>query len=122
MLPSRFLQILNLANSDHPTKRHNGKETRKKDTPTKSYLAGVVDPTSSRLGKYDGTLHVRGFKLGIIEKLSDRVLHGVISREGLRYEGWPEEPEGGDFPLPVDSGARSLLTEALMVTMLRDHF
>jgi hypothetical protein len=50
------------------------------------------------LGKYDGTLHVRGFKLGIIEKLSEPVLNGIIPREGLRYGGWPEEPKGGGFP------------------------
>lgn len=97
MLPSRFLQISNLADSDHPSKRRNGEETRKWIHQKKSYLAGIADPRSSRLGKHDGTLHVRGFKLGIIEKLSGRVLDGVIPGEALRYGGWPEEPKDDSF-------------------------
>ncbi|CZR68222.1 uncharacterized protein PAC_18121 [Phialocephala subalpina] len=81
-----------------PNQKTQWKRNPQKDTPEKSYLAGIVDPRSSRLGKYDGTLHVRGFKLGIIEKLSGRVLNGVIPGEALRYGGWPEEPKSGSFP------------------------
>jgi hypothetical protein len=39
--------------------------------------------------EFDGTMHVKGRQLGIIEKLTGRVLHGVIPAEAFEYGGWP---------------------------------
>jgi hypothetical protein len=48
--------------------------------------------------KFDGTLHVKGFKLDIIKDISGRVLNGVIPVEAFEYGGWPKVPEDGKPP------------------------
>jgi hypothetical protein len=57
-----------------------------------------VKVPSSVPRKFDGTMFVRGRQLGIIEKLTGRVLHGVIPAEAFEYGGWPAISSGGRKP------------------------
>ncbi|CZR65424.1 uncharacterized protein PAC_15324 [Phialocephala subalpina] len=47
--------------------------------------------------KFDGTLHVKGFKIDTIERITGRVLDGVIPEEGLQFGGWKRD-DSGNFP------------------------
>jgi hypothetical protein len=51
--------------------------------------------------KFDGNLHVKGFKLDTIKNISGRVLDGIIPVEAFEYGGWPKVPEDGKFPHEV---------------------
>jgi hypothetical protein len=48
----------------------------------------VVEPQVPRPRKFDGTLFVKGFRLQAIEKISGRVLDGVIPKEALEFADW----------------------------------
>lgn len=48
--------------------------------------------------EFDGTMLVKGRQLGIIEKLTGRVLHGVIPAEAFEYGGWPSISSGSNIP------------------------
>jgi hypothetical protein len=56
--------------------------------------------TSLQLGakKFDGTLHVKGFKLDTIKNISGRVSGGIIPVEAFEFGGWPNVPAGGRPP------------------------
>jgi hypothetical protein len=51
-----------------------------------------------RLDKFDGTLHVKGFKLDTISNLSGRVLNGVIPHEAFELGGWPKKSKDSEYP------------------------
>jgi len=51
-----------------------------------------------RLNKFDGTLHVKGFKLDTIVRLSGRVPNGVIPHEAFEYAGWPKKSKDSTYP------------------------
>ena len=46
--------------------------------------------------KSDGTLYVRGFRIGPISKISHRLFEGLIPQEWLTLGGWSETPEGAE--------------------------
>ncbi|KUJ19697.1 uncharacterized protein LY89DRAFT_640877 [Mollisia scopiformis] len=48
--------------------------------------------------KFDGTLHVKGFKIDTVERATGRVLDGVIPVEGLKFGGWRKHPSTGEYP------------------------
>lgn len=64
--------------------------------------APVTSPRSERSmiesSKFDGTLYVYGFKLGVIETRSGRVLDGVIPQEAFALGGWEQEDEHDETP------------------------
>lgn len=51
--------------------------------------------------KFDGTLHVKGFKIDVVQKFSGRVLDGVIPAEGLQFGGWKKDHLTGEDPQRV---------------------
>jgi hypothetical protein len=51
--------------------------------------------------KFDGTLHVKGFKLDSIAHISGRVLNGVIPHEAFEYGGWPKKSKNTSYPEDV---------------------
>jgi hypothetical protein len=56
-------------------------------------------PQKPLVKKFDGTLHVKGFYLDVIgEKLTGRVVHGVIPVEAFEYGGWESKPEDEATP------------------------
>jgi hypothetical protein len=52
--------------------------------------------------KFNGTMHVKGFKLDVIEKLTGHVLDGVIPAEAFKYGGWDYKHEDLDGRNPSD--------------------
>ena len=46
--------------------------------------------------KSDGTLYVRGFRIGSITEISHRLFEGLIPREWLALGGWTETPDGAE--------------------------
>ena len=48
--------------------------------------------------KFDGTLHVKGFKLDTIKSISGRVSRGIIPAEAFEFGGWPKLGAGDTFP------------------------
>jgi hypothetical protein len=62
-------------------------------------LHAVAEQPKSQSKKFDGTLQVKGFKIDNIERLSGRVLDGVIPSRALEWGGWPKPDDG--FP-PVE--------------------
>jgi len=79
-----------------------------KDTSNQNSVIDEAEATSSqtkaakqpqpRLNKFDGTLHIKGFKLEIIENLSGRVLNGVIPHEAFEFGGWPKKSKDSLYP------------------------
>jgi hypothetical protein len=68
---------------NHPTNPRHPKEIKLELTP----------PTNVTR-RFDGTLEVKGFYLDVIgEKLTGRVVHGVIPVEAFQYGGWASKPE-----------------------------
>lgn len=59
-------------------------------------------PPPARPNKFTGTIHVKGFRLDVIEKLSGRVLDGVIPAEAFRFGGWDYRHEDLDGRQPSD--------------------
>ncbi|KAF4628209.1 hypothetical protein G7Y89_g9940 [Cudoniella acicularis] len=51
--------------------------------------------------KFDGTLHVKGFEVATVEKVTGRVLDGVIPEEGLQFGGWLKDAQTHEFPTRV---------------------
>jgi hypothetical protein len=54
--------------------------------------------TLLRVNKFDGTLHIKGFKLDTIVNLSGRVLNGVIPHEAFEFGGWPKKSKDSVYP------------------------
>jgi hypothetical protein len=68
---------------NNPTNPRNPKETKLRPT----------SPTHVAK-RFDGTLEVKGFYLDVIgEKLTGRVVHGVIPVEAFQYGGWTSKPD-----------------------------
>jgi hypothetical protein len=71
---------------------------------TLNEAGGVSSPTQGqqqprpRLDKFDGTLHIKGFKLDTITSISGRVLNGVIPREAFEFGGWPKKSKDSKYP------------------------
>jgi hypothetical protein len=55
---------------------------------SKTWIDTSIIPKPPR--KFDGTMHVKGFVLAIIEQTTPRVLNGIIPSEAFEYGGWPE--------------------------------
>ena len=49
------------------------------------------EQTMIESSKFDGTLYVSGFRLGVVKKTSGRVLDGVIPEEAFTLGGWEHE-------------------------------
>jgi hypothetical protein len=56
----------------------------------------AVEPQLPRPRKFDGTLFVKGFRLQSIDKVSSRVLDGVIPKEAYEFAGWDPSDKNVD--------------------------
>jgi hypothetical protein len=79
---------------DHPSSQNSEVD---EGEPTDSATRAEMLPRP-RLNKFDGTLHVKGFKLDTIVRLSGRVLNGVIPHEAFEYAGWPKKSKDSTYP------------------------
>ncbi|KAF8866142.1 hypothetical protein BDZ45DRAFT_683533 [Acephala macrosclerotiorum] len=74
---------------------------------TKTWINTSTIPKPTR--KFDGTVHVKGFVLAIIEKTTPRVLNGVLPNEAFEYGGWSQED--GDGKTVPDQLWRTLVAD-----------
>jgi hypothetical protein len=63
--------------------------------------SGIRKQLQPRLDKFNGTLHVKGFKLDTIVNISGRVLNGVIPHEAFEFGGWPKKSKVSEYPQDV---------------------
>jgi hypothetical protein len=60
----------------------------------------------------DGTMHVKGFRLGEIKVLSSRVAEGTVPRECFEMGGWKNpEPDEREVPIVPDELWRTLVAD-----------
>ena len=71
-----------------------------------------VAPQLERRMKSDGTMFVKGFRLGTIVNLSGRIAEGTIPRECLEMGGWARpDPEVFEIPMVPDELWRTLVAD-----------
>jgi hypothetical protein len=70
-------------------------------TASKGFIPSVMfekNCVQPRLNQFNGTLHIKGFKIDSIVRLSDRVLNGVIPSEAFELGGWPKKSTDTVYP------------------------